>query len=154
MAEKAEANAQIKIPRAMAGSKSKMVTLANLNPLHGDVVERATLSRDLLAPLAAQLSGGPAVLARRCVLARCIGFFRRPDDMRAGLAAFGDIEAVAVCRILHVAVVVFRTDAGATDVLRNQALAETRIGLCSSVPPLYLSFPSCLIKPGLIEVCT
>jgi hypothetical protein len=152
MAEKAEANAQIKIPRAMAGSKSKskMVTLANLNPLHRDVVERATLSRDLLAPLAAQLSGGAAVLARRCVLARCIGFFRRPDDVRAGLAAFGDIEAVAVCRILHVAVVVFRTDAGATDVLGNQAL----IGLCSSVPPLYLSFPYCLIKPELIEVCT
>ncbi|RLN33724.1 hypothetical protein C2845_PM03G13560 [Panicum miliaceum] len=78
-----------------------MVTLANLDRLYGDVVERATLSRDLLAPAAARLPGDPSGLHCRCVLAQCIGFFRRPDDVRADLAPLGDVEAVAVCRLLH-----------------------------------------------------
>ncbi|PUZ73042.1 hypothetical protein GQ55_2G443000 [Panicum hallii var. hallii] len=74
-----------------------MVTLTNLGRLYGDVVERATLSRDLLAPTAARLPGDPSGLHSRCVLAQCIGFFRRPDDVRADLAPLGDVEAVAVC---------------------------------------------------------
>ncbi|RLM84471.1 hypothetical protein C2845_PM04G28680 [Panicum miliaceum] len=74
-----------------------MVTLTNLGRLYGDVVERATLSRDLLAPTAARLPEDPSGLHSRCVLAQCIGFFRRPDDVRADLAPLGDVEAVAVC---------------------------------------------------------
>ncbi|OEL35904.1 hypothetical protein BAE44_0003077 [Dichanthelium oligosanthes] len=127
-----------------------MVTLANLGRLYGNVVERATLSRDLLAPVSAQLSGGPSDLHRRCVLAQCLGFFRQPDDVRADLAPFGDVEAVAVCRILHNAVIVFRTASGAATALQRQA--ETPIGLFSPVPPLHYSFPSCFIQPGLIQV--
>ncbi|CAN6226199.1 unnamed protein product [Urochloa humidicola] len=125
------------------------------NPGRRDVVERATLSRDLLAPMAAELSGGQDFgLGCRCVLVRNLGFFRRPCHVRAAMAVFGDVEAVAVCRDMHNAVVVFRDEASVAVALRSQYSTPTRagqFGLYSTVPPLYLGFPSCFIQPGLVE---
>ncbi|CAL5071643.1 unnamed protein product [Urochloa decumbens] len=123
------------------------------DPGRRDVVEKATLSRDLLAPVMTQLSTDSPGLACRCVLVRNLGFFRRPCHLRAAMAPFGDVEAVAVCRDMHNAVVVFRDPAGAAAALGMQYTKTPRagLGLYSSVPPLYLGFPSCFIQPGLVE---
>uniref|UniRef100_A0A0A8ZEJ9 Uncharacterized protein n=1 Tax=Arundo donax TaxID=35708 RepID=A0A0A8ZEJ9_ARUDO len=127
-----------------------MVTLANLRRLYGDVVHRASLSRDLLVPLAGQLSGDPASLHRRCVLGQYLGFFRRPDDVRADLAPFGAIEAVAVCELLDNAVIVFREPASVAVALRRQE--ETPEGIYNAVPPLDFALPLRFIQPKRIEV--
>ncbi|KAL6841725.1 hypothetical protein ACP4OV_028237 [Aristida adscensionis] len=128
-----------------------MVTLANLRRLYGDVVERATLARDLLAPAAGRLpAGDPAGLRRRCVLGQRLGMLRRPDDVRADLAPFGDVEAVAVCDVARNAVIVFRAEASVAVALRRQE--ETRIGLFSAVPPPGLALPRRFIKSDLVEV--
>nr|CAB3455034.1 unnamed protein product [Digitaria exilis] len=131
-----------------------MVTdLSNLARDYGIAVETATLARDLLAPAATRLSGDdPSGLHLRCVLVRYHGLFLHPDEARADLAMFGDIEAVAACRTLHAAVVVFRNAENATTALRRQPL--DRINLYTPVPPLYLCFPVCLVDPDLIEVTT
>ncbi|CAL5084193.1 unnamed protein product [Urochloa decumbens] len=126
------------------------------DPGRRDVVEKATLSRDLLAPVMTQLSTDSPGLACRCVLVRQLGFFRRPCHLRAAMAPFGDVEAVAVCRDMHNGVVVFKDPAGAAAALGMQytKTPHAGLGLYSTVPPLYLGFPSCFIQPGLVEYCS
>ena len=156
-------------------SMAETVTLANIRRLHGECVEEATLARDLLAPAraAGRLSGDPSA---RCVLVRSSGSFRHPDDARRDLARFGPIEAVAVCGTLHkrpheraavgafeletVAVVVFQTVERASVALYNLGLDNLQLPgqprksavLYGRVPPIYMSFPSCLIQPELVQL--
>uniref|UniRef100_A0A804RN87 Uncharacterized protein n=1 Tax=Zea mays TaxID=4577 RepID=A0A804RN87_MAIZE len=108
-----------------------MVTLENLRRIYGHVVERATLARDLLAPAAGQLSGN---LHSRCILAQQLdlSFPEKDDDLRADLEKFGAIEAIALCRHLFMAVIVFRDEASVPVAFRRQE--EISSGLYSAVP--------------------
>ncbi|XP_035819561.1 uncharacterized protein [Zea mays] len=126
-----------------------MVTLENLRRIYGHVVERATLARDLLAPAAGQLSGN---LHSRCILAQQLdlSFPEKDDDLRADLEKFGAIEAIALCRHLFMAVIVFRDEASVPVAFRRQE--EISSGLYSAVPPPHLALSTSFIHPNSIKV--
>jgi hypothetical protein len=129
-----------------------MVTLENLRRMCGHVVERATLARDLLAPAGSQLSGDPASFHSRCILAQRLDLFfpEKDDDLRADLAQFGAIEAIALCRHLDMAVIVFRDEASVPIAFWRQE--EASHGVYSAVPPPHLALPTSFIHPSSIKV--
>ncbi|XP_002463223.2 uncharacterized protein LOC8063505 [Sorghum bicolor] len=125
--------------------------------MYGHVVERATLARDLLAPAAAaagsQLSGDPASFHSRSILAQRLDLFfpdNGDDDLRADLARFGAIEAIALCRHLGMAVIVFRDEATVPIAFSRQE--EASHGVYSAVPPPHLALPTIFIHPSSIKV--
>ncbi|KAF0933521.1 hypothetical protein E2562_018603 [Oryza meyeriana var. granulata] len=125
-----------------------MVSLGNLRAMCGEFVERATLARDLLAPIASQLSGYPY---SRCVMTQDLScILPKLDDLRADMAAFGAIEAIALCVNLGDGVVVFRDEASVAIAVHGQG--ETSDGTYYAVPPPYLALPICFIEPRIIEV--
>lgn len=139
--------------------ETNMVTLENLRRMYGHVVERATLARDLLAPAAAaagsQLSGDPASFHSRSILAQRLDLFfpdNGDDDLRADLARFGAIEAIALCRHLGMAVIVFRDEATVPIAFSRQE--EASHGVYSAVPPPHLALPTIFIHPSSIKVGT
>lgn len=128
-----------------------MVSLSNLRELYGEVVETATIARDLLAPVArSRLSGDPRNLHRRCVLGWYMDWPCKPGRVHADLARFGAIEAVAACRVAFMAVIVFWDEASAAAALGRQA--EARHGWYTAVPPLDKALPVCFFPPSEIDI--
>ncbi|TVU23133.1 hypothetical protein EJB05_11077, partial [Eragrostis curvula] len=113
-----------------------MVSPFEIRHLYGDVVETATIVRCLLEPVAAQLSGDPSTVHRRCVFGRCLD--RLPDAVRDDLAPFGSVEAVALGPLFE-GVVVFRDEASVAVALRRRG--ETRAGWFTAVPALDAALP-------------
>ncbi|RLM55781.1 hypothetical protein C2845_PM10G05360 [Panicum miliaceum] len=123
--------------------------VAQMRRVLGEEGANVTLARNLLAPVATQLSGGGAPdLHRRCVLFDCAPPRARVEDVRAVLApSSGAIEAVALCEHMAAAVVVFTTAAGAESALRGPAR-----GSCHKVPPLELGAEMPVIRPTDVKV--
>lgn len=128
-----------------------MLTLRNLRRVYGHVVERATLARDLLAPAASQLPGDLAGLHSRCILASHLDLFpERDDEVRADLEQFGAIEAIAFCRYLGMALIIFRDEASVPILYWRQE--EASEGVFCAVPPPHLALSRSFIHPGAIKV--
>ncbi|CAL5051562.1 unnamed protein product [Urochloa decumbens] len=142
--------------------------LVRMRRVFGDETANATLARSILAAVANKLpsssssSGGGADgenapdLHRRCVLFDCAPSRVRVDAVCAALAppppgpgsGAGDIiEAVALCGYYVVAVVVFRTAAGAEAALRGSARRS-----CHAVPPLHLGVEIPFIGPTDVKI--
>ncbi|OEL30788.1 hypothetical protein BAE44_0008193 [Dichanthelium oligosanthes] len=128
--------------------------VAQMRRAIGEEGANVTLARNLLAPVASNLSaaagwGDAPDLHRRCVLFDCARSSSRArvDDVCAALAPSGAIEAVALCEHMAAAVVVFRTAAGAQSALRGPAR-----GSCHEVLPLELGAEMPVIRPTDVKI--
>ncbi|EEE67638.1 uncharacterized protein [Oryza sativa Japonica Group] len=123
---------------------------ARLCSLYGAAAAKATLARNILAPVAGRLSGHPSELHRRCILLRRLSSSRNTGttgDLCERFSAYAPVEAIAVSGALRTAVVVFETVAG-----WRAAAAATLSASCDTVPPLYFGPPLVLVDGRDIKV--
>uniref|UniRef100_A0A0E0AN10 Uncharacterized protein n=1 Tax=Oryza glumipatula TaxID=40148 RepID=A0A0E0AN10_9ORYZ len=111
-------------------------TEARLCTRYGAAAAKATLARNILAPVAGRLSGHPSELHRRCILLRRSRNTGATADLCERFSAYAPVEAVAVSGAPRTAVVVFETVAG-----WRAAAAATLSASCDTVPPLYFGPP-------------
>ncbi|CAO1947623.1 unnamed protein product [Urochloa humidicola] len=133
--------------------------LVRMRRVFGDEFANATLAWSILAAVAGKLSsssgGGdnaPDELHRRCVLFDCAPSRVRIDAVCAALspgaaAAADGIEAVALCGYYVVAVVVYRTAAGAEAALHGPTRRS-----CHAMPPLDVGIEIPFIGPTDVKV--
>ncbi|KAF0909128.1 hypothetical protein E2562_031631 [Oryza meyeriana var. granulata] len=113
---------------------------------YGEAAAKATLARNILAPVASQVRGHPSELHRRCLLIRRLCSTTDTGDLCERFSAYA-IEAIALSGSLRIAVIVFETVAG-----WREAAAATLSGLCDMVPPLYFGPPLVLVDGRDIKV--
>ncbi|XP_040382351.1 uncharacterized protein LOC121055037 [Oryza brachyantha] len=117
----------------MAGTATAEETLRTY---YGEAAAKATLARNILAPVAGRLGGHPSELHRRCMLVRRLYWATGTADLAELFSAFGRVEAIALSVPMRTAVVVFETVAGWA-----AAAAATLSGCCDTVPALYFGPP-------------
>nr|BAC20667.1 hypothetical protein [Oryza sativa Japonica Group]BAC22348.1 hypothetical protein [Oryza sativa Japonica Group] len=110
-------------------------TEATLTSRYGAYFARATMARNILAPVAGTLRGHPSELHRRCILVRRLPSCTVPGEV---CDMFASIEAIAVSGGLGMAVVVFGV---AVADCMSAAVLRTGAGFFEPVPPLHLGPP-------------
>uniref|UniRef100_A0A0E0LNM3 Uncharacterized protein n=1 Tax=Oryza punctata TaxID=4537 RepID=A0A0E0LNM3_ORYPU len=123
-------------------------TEATLTSLYGAYFARATMARNILAPVAGTLHGHPSELHRRCILVRCLPSCTVPGDVCDLFDTFASIEAIAVSGGLGMAVVVFEI---AVAECMSATVLRTGTGFFEPVPPLHLGPPLVLADAMDIE---
>ncbi|XP_052163637.1 uncharacterized protein LOC127780719 [Oryza glaberrima] len=113
-------------------------TEATLTSRYGAYYARATMARNILAPVAGTLRGHPSELHRRCILVRCLLSCTVPGELCDMFDMFASIEAIAVSGGLGMAVVVFGV---AVADCMSAAVLRTGAGFFEPVPPLHLGPP-------------
>uniref|UniRef100_A0A0E0I4D3 Uncharacterized protein n=1 Tax=Oryza nivara TaxID=4536 RepID=A0A0E0I4D3_ORYNI len=124
-------------------------TEATLTSRYGAYFARATMARNILAPVAGTLSGHPSELHRRCILVRRLPSCTVPGEVCDMFDMFASIEAIAVSGGLGMAVVVFGV---AVADCMSAAVLRTGAGFFEPVPPLHLGPPLVLAAAMDIKV--
>jgi hypothetical protein len=124
-------------------------TEATLTSRYGAYYARATMARNILAPVAGTLRGHPSELHLRCILVRCLPSCTVPGELCDMFDMFASIEAIAVSGGLGMAVVVFGV---AVADCMSAAVLRTGAGFFEPVPPLHLGPPLVLAAAMDIKV--